>query len=213
MKKRIKIVKSILIIVFVILICVFGKISLSKSETEYCTTVTYVRLVDTYAAPRRVEQATIYKPKYEHYWIEHPNYSGTKAWMGYQKVTNTSTKQYDLLHNYSYTNEQGFRMCNNRYCVAFGTGINAEVGQYVDILLENGTIIKCIQGDVKADIHTDESCIFTVVNDLYCCSEFIVDERKFKNNFSGVGDVSLTKEEWNAKVIEIKVYEDNIFYK
>lgn len=213
MKKRRTIIRNILIVIFIIAICLFEKVRRIECENKCSTTITYTQTVDTCAAPRIVEMEEIQQVDYKHFWIEHPEYYGTKAWMGYQKVTNMTTKQYDLLYNYCYTNDEGFRMCNDRYCIALGTGINAEIGQYVDLLLENGTVIKCVQGDVKADIHTDESNMFTIVNNLYCCSEFIVDEYKFISNYSGVGDVSRTREDWNAKVIEIKVYEDNIFYK
>lgn len=83
--------------------------------------------------------------------------SAKKTYMYYTSVTNEATEQYKLLNSDScYTDsETGVRMVGNRYCIALGTGYCSEVGTRVNLVLEDGSIIKCILGDVKSDRHTD----------------------------------------------------------
>lgn len=102
-----------------------------------------------------------------------PNNNGFKSYMSYDAITSKSSKQYILQKDYAYTGKYGIRQINGRYCVAIGTSFKVEVGTYFDILLENGTIIPCIVGDIKADIDTEDNNIVTTSNG--CVSEFIVD--------------------------------------
>ena len=48
-------------------------------------------------------------------------------------------------------------MVDGRYCVAVGTYYAKNVGDYIDVYMENGNVIPCIVADFKADIHTDKS--------------------------------------------------------
>ena len=83
-----------------------------------------------------------------------PNYKGNKTWMDYRTIKDPTTYQYKL-KNMAYTGTYGVRMLYDRYLVAVGTGVCGKAGTYIDIVLENGTVIPCIIGDIKADIHTD----------------------------------------------------------
>ena len=143
--------------------------------------------------------------------IYSPYYDGKKTWMDYRMVTDRKSTQYNLLRNYSYTGDYGIRMVDNRFCVAVGSRFSLEIGQYFDLVLENGFIIPCIKGDAKSNVNTDSTNTFTITNNSYCCSEFIVDQTVFQELFPGVGNLSKIDENWNSKVIEIIVYDYNIF--
>lgn len=134
----------------------------------------------------------------------YPTYHGQKTYMDYRKITATNTLEYQLQNTVAYTADDGIRMINNRYCIAIGTGFGTRIGQYVDLILENGTRIPCVTGDTKADADTDEDNIFTVFSG--CCSEFIVETEKL-NNIAQSGDISNAHEEWKSPVASIVIYD------
>lgn len=83
--------------------------------------------------------------------------SNRKLYMAYTAVTDTSSAQYDLLYNHAWTTPEGLRAVGDRYCIALGSYYTTRIGQKVDLILEDGSVIKCILGDCKADIHTNET--------------------------------------------------------
>lgn len=99
------------------------------------------------------------KIKYDLYSV--PEYSGYKSWMPYTAITSTSSPQYFLQNEYAYTGTYGIRQINGRYCVAIGSHFTDDIGQYFDLILENGTVVPCILADQKANEDTDEDNIFT----------------------------------------------------
>jgi hypothetical protein len=98
------------------------------------------------------------------------------------------------------TNEVGLRVYDGRFTIAVGTYFNTAIGQYFDLVLENGIIIPCIMGDLKADIHTDSRGLFTEASG--CMTEFIVDRTYLPNKNSA----TYCYEEWNSKVVNVIVY-------
>jgi hypothetical protein len=128
--------------------------------------------------------------------------------MSYKKLTDKSSLQYEL-QQYCHTDENGFRRYNDYYCVAVGTAFNMQIGQRFDIILENNTIIKCVVGDIKADIDTDKSNTFTSQG---CCSEFLVDTSKLHGTVKTMGDCSFLHEEWNSPCVNFTVYNLNILF-
>ena len=137
---------------------------------------------------------------------EIPNYRGFKAYMSYALFSHSSD-QY-LVQELAATNSDGLRVVDDRYCIAIGTHFDTEIGQYIDLILENGTVISCIVGDKKAPQHTDPSNIFSLGSG--CASEFIVDTSAIHQEVKQRGDVSLNKPEWESPVVEIRVYENNV---
>ncbi len=133
-----------------------------------------------------------------------PPYRGFKSYMDYRTITNTSSKQYRL-QQYALSSYNGLRMVNGRYLIAVGTHLNAPVGTFVDIQLENGTMINCIVGDIKADKDTDVNNLFTKANN--CCSEFIIDENLLPSSVLVTGNVSNISEAWNSPVSYFYVYD------
>lgn len=138
-----------------------------------------------------------------------PENSGFKSFMDYRTITNTESQQYKLQQHYAYTGEHGIRMADSRYIVAIGTYFTSDVGQYFDIILENGTVIPCILGDQKADVDTDSNNIITKHNG--CMSEFIVDSDMLNDDVKFYGDMSYCSNDWDSPIKTIKVYNRNIF--
>ena len=132
---------------------------------------------------------------------------GFKSYTNYKALTRKTSKQYKLQQQYAYTGDYGIRQVNGRFCIAVGTGVCKEIGQYIDVILENGTVIPCIMADQKADKHTDKKHITTVHNRCVC--EFYLDE--VPKRIKDCGDVSKACEEWQSPVCEFKVYSYNVF--
>lgn len=171
--------------------------NLNKSELPTAGFSEFLSNIDTFVTP----------PKHENYLID--NHSGKKSFMGYKTITDKKSNQYALQQE-AYTDEEGFRKINNRYCVAIGTAFNAEVGQHFDAELENGTIIECIVGDIKDNKDTDATNTFTSQG---CCLEFIVDSKKICGTIKYMGDCSYKCDEWNSPCLQYIVYDDLNFLK
>lgn len=134
----------------------------------------------------------------------YPTYHGQKTYMDYRKITSTGTYEYQLQNTVAYTNDDGIRMIDGRHCIAIGTAFGTKIGQYVDLILENGTIIHCVTGDTKSDAHTDPDHVFTVASG--CCSEFIVETEKL-SNAARQGDISNAHPEWKSAVTKLLIYD------
>ena len=132
-----------------------------------------------------------------------PKTRGFKSYMPYTAITNKKSKQYKLQQLAS-TGAYGIRVVDSRYLVAIGTAFNAEVGTYIDLILEDGFVIPCIVGDVKSPRHTDSSNMITMHNG--CVSEFIIDSKALHKSIKRSGDVSSCNENWNGCVRAIVVY-------
>lgn len=136
-------------------------------------------------------------------------HNGMKTFMSYTAITDKTSNQY-ALQQMAYTDDMGFRKINDRYCVAIGTAFNASVGQIFDAVLENGTIIQCIVGDIKDNKDTDISNIFTSQG---CCLEFIVDIKELDGTIKTLGDCSTKCENWASPCYKYIVYDINYFEK
>ena len=131
-----------------------------------------------------------------------PSNTGFKSYMPYKAITNETSKQYKLQQR-AYTGDYGIRMIDGRYCVVLGSYFTKEIGTYFDLILENGTVIECILGDIKSSVHTKEDNI-TSFNG--CVSEFIVDTNHLAENAKTSGDISNCNSEWDSPVIKINFY-------
>lgn len=81
------------------------------------------------------------------------------TYMDYKMITCKTAPQYYIVNSdNAYTDEiTGLRICDNRICVAIGSGYGYVVGDYIDVTLENGNTFECIIGDEKDDDDTDSS--------------------------------------------------------
>lgn len=110
-----------------------------------------------------------------------------KTYMDYRTITNKSSKQW-YLQQLATTNEEGFRVFNGKYLVAVGTYYANEIGKELKITLEDGTVFLAIVGDIKNNIHTDQSNRYIEKNGNII--EFIVDTDKLNSKTKKLGDVS-----------------------
>lgn len=101
------------------------------------------------ALPKKIK-----KKKIKYKKMEVPKHNNFKSYMGYQSITCKASKQYKLQQK-AKTGKFGIRMVNDRYLIALGTYYTKNVGDKFDIKLSDGTIIKCMIGDIKSDMHTD----------------------------------------------------------
>lgn len=148
---------------------------------------------------------------------EHPSYtvynapqnSGFKSFMDYRTITSKESPQYKLQHTYAKTGLFGIRTVNGRYCIAVGSRFTTEIGQYFDLVLENGTVIPCVLADQKADKDTDSNNAITAHNG--CMSEFIIDGSELTDAAKQYGDMSLCLKEWVGSIKEVRLYNVNVF--
>lgn len=155
-----------------------------------------------------LEKKNIFNSEYPYKIIEIPNYSGFKSWEDYRCITMTSSMQYKL-QQYAETNDLGIREVDGRYCIAVGNGTGCQVGDYIDLILNNDTIIPCIVGDIKDNSDTDSSNLITTHSD--CCSEFIVYEPDLHSSAKSSGNISQISDDWDSRVVKIKRYKKNFF--
>lgn len=136
-------------------------------------------------------------------------YEHQKSFMDYRKITLRSSKQYKLENNgYVYTGRYGIRMMNGRYLCAIGTYYSEDVGRYVDLVLENGVIIPCILGDIKANKDTDSTNRYTVHD--HSVVEFIVDTPYLNSKIRRTGNLNYANEKWNSSIVSIRVYKKRV---
>lgn len=132
-----------------------------------------------------------------------PSNNTIKTYMDYRTITSTDSRQYKLQESLAYTDGNGLRMVNGRYCVAVGSYYTTTIGQHIDIVLEDGSVIPGIVADCKADIHTDST---NRINPNGCVVEFIVDTESLDETAKTMGDISYING-WNSKVVNIRVYD------
>ena len=130
-------------------------------------------------------------------------YNRIKSYMSYKNITSRSSDQYKL-QQMAYTGTYGIRQINGRFCVAVGSAYTTQIGQYIDLVLEDGTIIPCILGDCKADEHTDSRNILTSDGSL---AEFVVDVPSLSKTVRYTGDISTACDDWESMITRIIIYD------
>ena len=94
------------------------------------------------------------------------------SYMGWQMITAKSSNQYKLRQAAGMNfDEQGFGKIGDRYVVATTTTFG-QVGDFIDVKQADGTVIKCIIGDIKSQ--KDEGCNEWGHNNGQCVVEFVV---------------------------------------
>lgn len=149
--------------------------------------------------------------------VESNNHS-FKPYTGYWAYDLRSSKQYQLQQIAETDPETGIRVVKDkagyyRYCVALGThwaGAHPkDIGRCVDVIMENGAVLKCVLADVKRteDTINGENKYGRTNNDIL---EFIVDDRKISQAVKNSGNVSNAGKKFEGEVSQIIAY-DTIF--
>lgn len=145
-------------------------------------------------------------------YVEKTIYVGSQdlrfSYMDWRTITDQTSDQWKLQNYYSITDwTTGIRTVNGRYSVAVGSTISVEKGRYIDVYLENGTIIPCVISDTKADYDTwgNEG----IVGNDGSVIEFIVDTDVMPvidiGSVTAMGDYKYLSDDWNSPVDHIDV--------
>ena len=145
-------------------------------------------------------------------YVEKSIYVGSQdlrfSYMDWRTITDQTSDQWKLQNWYSITDwTTGIRTVNGRYSVAVGSTVSVEKGRYIDVYLENGTIIPCVISDTKADYDTwgNEG----IVGNDGSVIEFIVDTDVMSvidiGSVSDMGDYKYLSDDWNSPVDHIDV--------
>lgn len=195
--------KSYIVISILLCCIVLLGVAIGQLETDAITTDT----INEQSEMKFETSSETEETNFEVYKI--PNTTGFKSYMDFRTITDKTSNQYKIQSTYAYTGNYGIRMVNDRYCIALGTYYGAEVGQYVDLVLENDVIIHCVLAEIKADEHTDSNNIITLHNG--CATEFVVDSDMLVRNVKIIGDISYSDSNWNSPVTEVIVHNENVF--
>lgn len=83
-------------------------------------------------------------------YIDYQGLKNCYTYMGWQLITNTSSKQWKLRQDAGTKfDEEGFGRINGYYVIACTTTIG-QVGDYIDFTLESGEVLHTIVGDIKS---------------------------------------------------------------
>ena len=117
------------------------------------------------------------------------------SYMGWQCITDTSSNQYKLRTEAGMNfDEQGFGKIGDRYVVATTTTFG-NVGDYIDVVQEDGTVIKCIIGDIKSQ--GDANCNKWGHSNGVDVVEFVVDKSSW---YGSSNSVVKFHPEWNKNI-------------
>lgn len=129
-----------------------------------------------------------------------------KSFMSWQNITSRSSMQWKLQNWAAYTDwYTGLREIDGRVCVALGSYYGAKIGSYVDLIMENGSTIKCIMADQKADEHTDPTHRWHSSDGSV--GEFLVEKSALPKVVRQMGDISYIHPVYQGNISKIKVYE------
>lgn len=144
------------------------------------------------------------KPKFI---VKSVNGDRRKSYMDWRCITSVSSPQYKLQRKAS-TASNGIRTVNGRYCVALGSYYTSKIGKYVDLVLSNGKVIKCVIGDQKADRDTNSQ---NAIGHDGSAAEFIVTTSALSHKTRQMGDVGYAHRGWTSKVVKVRLYNKNAF--
>lgn len=175
------------------------------TQIKYCKANEYWSYVQYnnqiyYIYNELISDKEITVPNYKDY---NTPYSKRMSFMPYQAITSKSSPQYKL-QRIAYTGNYGIRQVNGRYCVAVGSAYTTIIGQYFDLVLDNGTVIPCILADCKADIHTDSTNRISADGSL---AEFVVDKHSLDTMTQKMGDIIYCTPEWKGTIVKIRIYD------
>lgn len=132
-------------------------------------------------------------------------YNRIKSYMPYTAITSRSSAQWKL-QQIAYTGTHGIRQVNGRYCIAVGSAYTSKIGQYIDLVLENGTVIPCILSDQKADKDTNSEN--TITEHDGSLVEFVVSSSNLSGSIRRMGDISYAQDDWNSMITQVIVYDE-----
>lgn len=120
------------------------------------------------------------------------------SYMGWQCITAKSSLQYKLREAAGMNfDENGFAKIGDRYVVATTTTYG-NVGDYIDVVQADGSVIKCIIGDIKNQ--NDAGCNKWGHNNGQCVVEFVVDKGSWYGTAKSVAGYH---PEWGQNISQV----------
>lgn len=107
-----------------------------------------------------------------------------KSYMGYEAITDTTSKQWELQQEAETESSYGLRMLNDYFMIAV-TSRYGQVGDVLEIDFQGGSMLAII-GDIKSDGH--DSCQSTRDGSVV---EFIIDSEKLHPTIRKLGDLNV----------------------
>lgn len=132
-----------------------------------------------------------------------PEKNSFKSYMSYKAVSSSSA-QGKLQAKAKTDSKTGIRKVDGRYCVALGSYYCTKIGTKIDLVMENGSIVKCILADQKANRDTDAKNQKTSDGSI---AEFLVDMDELPSKVKIMGNVSYACKELKGNISKVRVYE------
>ena len=142
-------------------------------------------------------------------WIEMdvPSNNSFKSYMGAHKITDTSSAQYQLKSEYL-DSACGIKLVDGDcYVIALGSYYTTTIGTRVDLVMDNGSVVRCVVGDIKADKDTDETNRQHSIDNSVV--EFIVNTNTLSSEAKSHGDCSWADPRLMGEIKTIRVYKEN----
>ena len=131
-----------------------------------------------------------------------PSQNGFFSYMDADCITSVGTEQYKQKSGYR-LDSSGIWTYDGRWCIAVGSYYTNQVGQYIDIVLKNGTIITGILADCKSDKDTDSTRRQNANGSIV---EFIVNESSLSREVKKHGNCAYAYSQWQSEVDHIDIY-------
>lgn len=166
------------------------------SVIKYGDSIAYVH--SNLISNQKITSTTYYAP-----------HNRIKSYMPYTAITSKSSPQWKL-QQVAYTGDYGIRQVNGRFCIAVGSAYTSKIGQYIDLVLENGTVIPCILADQKANKDTNSDN--TITEHDGSLVEFVVSSSNLSKTVKRMGDISYASDGWNSMITQVIVYDEMADY-
>lgn len=156
-------------------------------------------LEDTYMSPYHFEPA-VGSPIGETKSV--PSQNGFFSYMDADCINGVGTDQHKMKEDYR-LDSSGIWTCEGRWCIAVGSYHTTHVGQYIDIVLKNGTTITGILADCKSDKDTDSTRRQNANGSIV---EFVVNESSLSSEVKEHGSCAYAYPQWQSEVDHIDIY-------
>lgn len=131
-----------------------------------------------------------------------PDQNGFFSYMDADCITSVGTDQHEMKSKYR-LDSSGIWTYDGRWCIAVGSYYTTKVGQYIDIVLKNGTTITGILADCKADKDTDPTRRQNANGSIV---EFVVNESNLSSEVKKHGSCAYAYPQWQSEVDHIDIY-------
>lgn len=190
MKKfNIAVVIALIVILFLGIYGLANKGKRSEVNVETLPLISASETTDKYEPALTVE----YTP------LGVPNINASfKAWMSYKAVTNVSSPQYKFIHEWGWSDSEGFMRCcgekdlgieQDYYLIALGSYYGTTIGTKYKITLDTGRVFYGALADSKSDNHTNSTNQYNPHNGNMV--EFLVDTSKLNSDVKRMGSANV----------------------